>query len=176
MAYTAFSLVGDWDLAEQLAQEAYLRLWRRWPWISDPQAAPLYLQRTVVNLSRATIRRRVIERRALNARSMERPPAPAPDTADLIELRHAIAALPARKRECVVMRYLLGLSEAETASLLGVSVGTVKSQTHKGLRQLRERLDAMAAGAGSAVEQEKAVGLGKSAGPGKATGPERTTT
>jgi hypothetical protein len=41
MAYTAFSLVGDWDLAEQLAQ-AYLRSWRRWPWISDPQAALLY--------------------------------------------------------------------------------------------------------------------------------------
>ena len=194
VANTAFSLVGDWHLAEQLAQEAYLRLWRRWRWISDPQAAPIYLQRTVVNLSRATIRRKVIERRAVDARRMERPPAAAPDAADLIELRRAIGGLPARKRECVVLRYLLGLSEAETASLLGVSVGTVKSQTHKGLRQLRDRLDTIAAGtgsaagpgkaaaAGSAARSGKAAGSGKparpanAAGRGKAAGPERTAT
>jgi RNA polymerase sigma-70 factor (sigma-E family) len=140
IVYTAFALVGDWDLAEQLAQEAYLRLWRRWSWIADPQAAPTYLQRIVVNLSRETIRRRVIERRALKARSMERPP-PEPDAAEVVALRRAINTLPARKRECVVLRYLLGMSEAETAGLLGVSVGTVKSQTHKGLHQLRDRLD-----------------------------------
>jgi len=85
IVYTAFGLVGDWDLAEQLAQEAYLRLWRRWRLLADPQAAPAYLQRTVVNLSRETIRRRIIERRALKARSMERPPAAGPDTAAHLE-------------------------------------------------------------------------------------------
>ncbi|HEX9063870.1 MAG TPA: SigE family RNA polymerase sigma factor [Streptosporangiaceae bacterium] len=141
LAYTAFSLTGDWDLAEQLAQEAFLRLWRRWRWIADPQAAPAYLQRTVLNLARETIRRKVIERRVLKARGMERPPQAEPDTAEMIALRRAIAGLPARKRECVVLRFLLGLSEAETASLLGISVGTVKSQTHKGLRLLRDGLD-----------------------------------
>jgi RNA polymerase sigma-70 factor (sigma-E family) len=141
IVYTAFSLVGDWDLAEQLAQEAYLRLWRRWRWISDPQAAPMYLQRTVVNLSRETIRRKVIERRALRTRGAEQAVAAGPDLAGLVELRRAIAGLPVRKRECVVLRFLLGLSEAETAELLGISVGTVKSQTHKGLRLLREHLD-----------------------------------
>jgi len=123
IVYTAFALVGDWDLAEQLAQEAYLRLWRRWRWIADPRA-----------------------------RSMERPSAVA-DPAAVVELRRAITALPARKRECVVLRYLLGLSEAETAGLLDVSIGTVKSQTHKGLRQLRALLDEMTE-AGSAIEPE----------------------
>jgi RNA polymerase sigma-70 factor (sigma-E family) len=147
--YTAFSLVGDWDLAEQLAQEAYLRLWRRWRWISDPQAAPMYLQRTVVNLSRETIRRKVIERRALRTRGAERAAAAGPDPAALVELRRAIAALPVRKRECVVLRFLLGLSEAETAELLGISVGTVKSQTHKGLRLLREHVDGTGGGVGT---------------------------
>ncbi len=122
MVYTAFSLVGDSDPAEQLAQEAYLRFWRRWRWISHPQAAPMYLQRTVVNLARESIRRRMIERRVLKARSMERPPATEPDAAPVLELRRAIAGLPKRKRECVVLRHLLGLSESETAELLGVSV------------------------------------------------------
>jgi RNA polymerase sigma-70 factor (sigma-E family) len=149
IVYTAFSLVGDWDLAEQLAQEAYLRLWRRWRWIADPQAAPMYLQRTVVNLSRETIRRKVIERRALRINGAERAAAPpGPDPAALVELRRAIADLPARKRECVVLRFLLGLSEAETAEVLGISLGTVKSQTHKGLRLLRDHLDGPATACG----------------------------
>jgi RNA polymerase sigma-70 factor (sigma-E family) len=153
MVYTAFSLVGDWDLAEQLAQEAYLRLWRRWRWISDPQAAPMYLQRTIVNLSRETIRRKIIERRALRAKDAERPVQPGPDPAAVVELRRAIASLPVSKRECVVLRFLLGMSEAETAELLGVSVGTVKSQTHKGLRLLRERLDDDRPGTPAAAKQ-----------------------
>jgi len=193
VVYTAFGLVGDWDLAEQLAQEAYLRLWRRWRLLADPQAAPSYLQRIVVNLSRETIRRRIIERRALKVRSMERPPATGPDLAAHLELRRAIAALPARKRECIVMRYLLGLSEAETASLLEVSVGTIKSQTHKGLRQLRALLDDMAApadvsatgemsAAGSATKPVSAAGsatkpVSAATGPDSAaTGPDSAAT
>ena len=162
IVYTAFSLVGDWDLAEQLAQEAYLRLWRRWRWISDPQAAPMYLQRTVVNLSRETVRRKIIERRALRIKGAERAHAPEPAPAALVELRRAIAGLPARKRECVVLRFLLGLSEAETAELLGISVGTVKSQTHKALRLLREHLD----GPSSGVAHGGAQAEGGGAWPG----------
>jgi RNA polymerase sigma-70 factor (sigma-E family) len=141
LAYIAFSLVGDWDLAEQIAQESFLRIWRRWRWINDKQAAPFYLQRTVVNLARETIRRRVIERRAMRAQGSAQLPGPVPDPAEALALRQAIAALPARKRECVVLRYLIGMTEAETARVLGVSVGTVKSQTHKGLGLLRDRLD-----------------------------------
>jgi RNA polymerase sigma-70 factor (sigma-E family) len=152
---TAFGLTGDWDLAEQLAQDAYLRLWRRWRWIADPQAAPAYLQRTVVNLARETIRRRVLERRVLHSRSTPPPRAAAPDPAADLDLRRAVAALPARKRACVVLRYLVGMSEAETAEVLGVSVGTVKSQTHKGLRQLRDGLTDGAATTGRASATEE---------------------
>jgi len=137
LVHTAFAIVGDWGLAEQLAQESYLRLYRRWRWIRDPQAAPAYLQRTVLNLSRSSIRRRLLERRTLTD---IRDPSSEPDPVSGVALRHAIAALPARRRACIVLRYLADLSEAETADLLGISVGTVKSQTHKALRQLRELL------------------------------------
>ena len=143
LARSAFGLVGDWDVAEQLTQEAFLRLWRRWPWLRDPQAAPAYLQRTVVNLARLSLRRLAVERRALARDAGERAVASADDGGDLasdLALRRAVEALPYRKRACVVLRYLVGLSEAETADALGVSVGTVKSQTHKALRQLRDVL------------------------------------
>lgn len=61
LARTAFGLVGDGDLAEQLALEAFLRLWRRWPWLRDPQAAPAYLRRTVARRARPSIRRLVLD-------------------------------------------------------------------------------------------------------------------
>ncbi len=143
LARSAFGLVGDWDLAEQLAQEAFLRLWRRWPWLRDQQAAPAYLQRTVVNLARLSLRRLAVERRALARDAGGRRAAEVGEAGDLaadLAVRRALEALPYRKRACVVLRYLVGLSEAETADALGVSVGTVKSQTHKALRQLREVL------------------------------------
>lgn len=141
---TAFGLVGDWAVAEQLVQDAFLRLWRRWSWLRDPQAAPAYLHRTVVNLARAVIRRRVSERRALargGFNNRDDCPENAAEPHVELALRLAIETLPFRKRACVVLRYLAGMSEAETADALGVSVGTVKSQTHKALRQLRELLD-----------------------------------
>lgn len=142
LARSAFGLVGDWDLAEQLAQEAFLRLWRRWPWLRDPQAAPAYLQRTVVNLARTSVRRLAIERRALALDAGHRLTAEVQDSdvAADVALRRALATLPYRKRACVVLRYLVGLSEAEAAAALGISVGTVKSQTHKALHQLRDTL------------------------------------
>jgi hypothetical protein len=46
---TGYGVAGDWAVAEELAQEAFVRLWRRWRWIRDPDAAPAYLHRTVVN-------------------------------------------------------------------------------------------------------------------------------
>jgi RNA polymerase sigma-70 factor (sigma-E family) len=133
----AFAFVRDWDVSEQLAQEAYLRLWRAWWRLRDAEAAPAYLRQTVVNLSRNTIRRRMVERRVLGG---WRAADDVPDHAGDIVLRHAIAELPDRKRACVVLRYLVGMTEAETAAALGISPGTVKSQTHKALRQLRELL------------------------------------
>jgi RNA polymerase sigma-70 factor (sigma-E family) len=142
---TGYGVAGDWAVAEELAQEAFVRLWRRWRWIRDPDAASAYLHRTVVNLGNSAIRRRVLERRVAalhGGQGVEAGP-----EADM-EVRQAIAALSPRKRACVVLRYLAGMTEAQTAQTLGITPGTVKSQTHKALRQLRQQLSEPAAGAG----------------------------
>jgi RNA polymerase sigma-70 factor (sigma-E family) len=132
-----FALTGDWALAEDLAQEAFVRVWRSWGNIRDPRSAPAYLRTSVVNLARRSLRRKLLERRAWRWRdSGDLRPADPDDTVDLLR---ALACLPARKRACVVLRFYLDLSEADTAAALGVSVGTVKSQTAKAVGRL-ERL------------------------------------
>src|SRR5712691_13230032 len=60
----AFALTNDWALAEDLAQGAFVRVWRSWGNIRDPQSAPAYLRTSVVNLARRSLRRRLLERRA----------------------------------------------------------------------------------------------------------------
>jgi RNA polymerase sigma-70 factor (sigma-E family) len=132
----AFALTGDWGLAEDLAQEAFVRVWHGWGTIRNPQAAPGYLRTTVVNLARRSLRRRLRERQAGPAPG-DPPPA---DPGEAIDLLRALARLPAGKRACVVLRFYLDLSEADTAAALGVSVGTVKSQTAKALRRLQRLL------------------------------------
>ena len=66
--------------------------------------------------------------------------APVGDREGGLDLLDALAGLPERRRACVVLRYYLDLTETETAAALGISVGTVKSQTHKALAQLRGNL------------------------------------
>jgi RNA polymerase sigma-70 factor (sigma-E family) len=134
---TGYGVSGDWAVAEELAQEAFVRLWRRWRWLRDPEAAPAYLHRTVVNLGNSAIQRRVLERRTAAFRSGQ-PVEAGPEAS--MELQQAIGALSPRKRACVVLRYLVGMTEAQTAQALGITPGTVKSQTHKALRQLRQQL------------------------------------
>jgi RNA polymerase sigma-70 factor (sigma-E family) len=132
----AFALTGDWGLAEDLAQEAFVRVWRGWGNIRDQQSAPAYLRTTVVNLARRSLRHRLQERQAWSGIGDPRSADPSTD----IDLLRALARLPARKRACVVLRYYQDLSEADTAAVLGVSVGTVKSQTAKALVRLQALL------------------------------------
>jgi RNA polymerase sigma-70 factor (sigma-E family) len=133
----AFYLTGSWPVAEDLAQEAFVRLWRRWGGLRDHHAALSYLRATVVNLSRSALRRRLLELRH------QRPIGEGGYDSDLVtrlEVARALAALPAGKRACVVLRHLVDLSVEETAAVLGISTGSVKSQTHKGLRLLEAAL------------------------------------
>jgi len=132
----AFALTGDWSLAEELGQEAFVRAWRSWGSIRSQQSAPAYLRATVINLARTSLRSRLREIRAWREAATRRQ-AEAAVSPDVLR---ALARLPPRKRACVVLRYYLDLSEADTAAALGISVGTVKSQTARALARLRPLL------------------------------------
>jgi RNA polymerase sigma-70 factor (sigma-E family) len=131
---TAYLLVQDESLAEDLLQTALTKSWFAWSRIDDPEA---YVRRVLVTTSASWWRRRW---------TRETPTADLPEPASSVtvegpvdghDLWLAIGQLPRRQRAVVVLRYLEDRTEAETARLLGCSVGTVKSQCAKALAKLR---------------------------------------
>jgi RNA polymerase sigma-70 factor (sigma-E family) len=136
MVRVGYLLTGDRALAEELAQEAFVRTWRRWGQVRSHEAAAAYVRATVVNLARMSLRRRMLEirhRAAMATREVASDEHPA---STRIDVRRALLRLPLRKRTCLVLRFYADLSEEETARVLGVAVGTVKSQTHRALKLL----------------------------------------
>jgi len=129
MVRLAHLLTAGSPAAEELVQDAFVAVHRRWSTIEQPTA---YLRRTVVNAAASHRRRvRLEERHASTAieEAIEQP-------AD--ELRDAIAALPSRQRAAVVLRYYEDLPESEIAEAMGCRVPAVKSLLHRALQQLRE--------------------------------------
>jgi RNA polymerase sigma-70 factor (sigma-E family) len=135
----AYVLTGDGALAEEVVAEAFASMYPRWRAgkVDEPGA---YLRRAVVNQVRGRFRRHATRRRF---ESTYAPTLAARD--DGIEererVRDALMSLPPRQRAVVALRFLEDLTEADTAALLGVSVGTVKSQAAAGLERLRRALD-----------------------------------
>lgn len=137
----ATALTGDIGAGEEIVQDAFAVLLSRWWHLRDPQDAYAYLRRVVVNQTRHRWRR--AQRLSTAITTAGNWPTPASDQADVesqLDLLAALLRLPQRKRACVVLRHYADLSEAETAALLGISIGTVKSQTAKGLHQLADDL------------------------------------
>jgi RNA polymerase sigma-70 factor (sigma-E family) len=140
MLRTARLLTGDDGLAEDLVQAALERCYAAWPRLRAPDAADAYVRRTIVN-TYITWRRK----RSWDEVPRDRlPEADGIDSiADLAErsvVMDALAQLPARQRAVVVFRFYEDLSVRQTASLLGCSAGTVKSQTSHALSKLRDLL------------------------------------
>jgi RNA polymerase sigma-70 factor (sigma-E family) len=131
---TAYLLTGSAHAAEDLLQSALLSTMSRWRSMDHPEA---YVRRVMVNeLVSRWRRRRLVE--VLTAALPERA-APQPDDPELRdELWQALRRLPAGMRAVLVLRFWEDLSEAQIAEALGCSVGTVKSQTSRGLARLRE--------------------------------------
>lgn len=143
MAYSiAYRITNDATLAEDVVQDAFLALQRRWSAV-DPAAAAGYLRTSVVNGVRSLHRRRAVARRHLHAvRTEDEPPADAALllTEDQREVVAALRTLPRRQREVLVLRYWSELSEAEIADVLGVARGTVKSSASRALASLQKAL------------------------------------
>lgn len=100
-----------------------------------------YARGVVANLARSRIRSAVRERRRVALFwSHREETADNPDVAGVVDVQEALRGLPFRKRACVVLRHAFDLSEKDTAIALGVPVGTVKSQTSKGMAELQRLL------------------------------------
>lgn len=132
----ALLLVDDRETAEDVVQDAFAGLHRRWSSLAGEDKALAYLRASVVNGSRSVLRRRRTVRRnpqpPLDALTAE----PAEDRA-LLAAEHravlaAISRLPQRQREVIVLRYWAELTEPQIAAALGISVGAVKSTASRG--------------------------------------------
>ena len=139
-------LVDDRETAEEVVQDCFEALFRHWWQLRDPSAAVAYLNRSVVNRSRSTVRRRVTERGYVLPEAGVAPSAESVgmDDSRRDDLVVAVRGLPARQREVVVLRYFLDLSEEEIAAWLGVSRGSVKRHAFRANDTLQKRLEAWA--------------------------------
>jgi RNA polymerase sigma-70 factor (sigma-E family) len=139
LARLAYLMSGDQATAEDIVSEAFARSWIPWLRGTVDELGP-YVRRTVVNLCLQGQRRRYLERRALG-RVRARPEIASSEPSDvvgrLVDLRRALQNLSIEHRAVIVLRFFADLSEEQTAELLKVPVGTVKSRTSRGLRMLR---------------------------------------
>lgn len=134
MVRLATLLVDDQARAEELVQDAFVRVHRRWDRIDNPGA---YLRTAVVNACRSHHRRRAMVKRREPVLHAD---AGAVTSQHPDELGDALAALPYRRRAAIVLRYYADLPDDEIAEALGVRPPTVRTLIHRGLADLREEL------------------------------------
>lgn len=135
----AVLLTGDVSAGEDLLQAALERVYARWSAGHRPDNPDAYTRTVMVHGARRLWRRRSADREFL----VSEPPETAmgDDGGDdllRVALLHVLATLPLRQRAVIALRYLEDRSEAETASILGCSIGTVKTHAHRALRRLRD--------------------------------------
>ena len=132
----AYLLSGDWHRAEDATSVALAKLYVHWPKIrragSEDAYARTILRRVLVDDSRRPWRREEPTETLPEAAA-----APTADETDRTVLLQALLALPLKQRQCVALRHWLDLSTEETARELGISEGSVKTHTHRGLQRLR---------------------------------------
>ena len=134
---TAYLLCGDWHLADDLVQETFVQTFRHWRRVQRADNQNAYVKRILINeFNRHWQRYGGLPVRA----DTDRPEFAVPDVSDEVvnraDLLRALLTLPARQRATVVLRYLEGMSERETAAVMRCSEGTVKSQTSRALNTL----------------------------------------
>ena len=134
LSWTAYLLTGEKDAAAELLQEALVKTYLAWPRVRRGEAAA-YARRTLVNLNIDRWRRRP----AIPTDDYDRPERrnAEAEVDDRDELLRMLAGLPEQQRKVIVLRYFEDLSEVAAAECLGISVGSVKSATSRGLAALR---------------------------------------
>lgn len=146
----AWLLLRDQQAAEDVAQDAFIATYRNWGKLRDEEAAVAYLRRCAVNGARSVLRHLVVVRRETEAEAGRADAAgrlSSPSSADAAlahldgeELMAALATLPERQREVIVLRYYSDFSEAQIAEALDIAPGSVKTHAYRGLRALRDRM------------------------------------
>ncbi len=140
---TAYLLTGDRHTAEDLVQTTLAKLYLSWDKVQQRDSLDGYSRRILVN-EHNSLWRRPWKRRETTTDELPEVAAPEPGQAHDTDLWRFVQTLPRKQRAAIVLRYYEQLSEAETAEILGVSVGTVKSQTSRALAALRSRADEIA--------------------------------
>jgi RNA polymerase sigma-70 factor (sigma-E family) len=143
---TAYLVAGEHQLAQDLLQESLVKLYVAWPRLRDMGKAEAYTRRIIVTTAISWSRRRSSRERPTAVLPETPTPDPAAAVAAQDELWTYLHALPPRQRAAVALRHCQDLSEAQTAELMGCSVGTVKRQTSLGLARLRASLGPALAG------------------------------
>jgi RNA polymerase sigma-70 factor (sigma-E family) len=139
----AYVMLGDRAAAEDVVQDAFFGLYRRWDWLTDPSGALPYVRSSVLNGCRTALRRRALGHRI----TMYQPPSGSAEAAVLSreereEVMRAVRRLPDRQREALVLRFYLDLPDLEIARIMGIRPGTVRSAMHRALKALGHLLEA----------------------------------
>jgi RNA polymerase sigma-70 factor (sigma-E family) len=140
LARLAYLITGDANVADDLAADALVEIWRQWARVEAADKPLAYARGVLANLARNWIRRQRRERLGMLKLKLFAEEARGTDVPATVDVRAALRRLPLRRRECVVLRYAFDVPEREVAEILGISIGTVKSHTSRGAEQLASYL------------------------------------
>jgi RNA polymerase sigma-70 factor (sigma-E family) len=137
----AYIMLGDLPSCEDVVQEAFYGLYRRWDRLKDPSGALYYVRASVLNGCRSALRRQAVRRRGLayqpSAASAEAVVLSGEEREEVIR---ALGRLPHRQREVLVLRFYSELSDEEIARVMGIRQSTVRSAAHRALETLGRAL------------------------------------
>jgi RNA polymerase sigma-70 factor (sigma-E family) len=140
LARLAYLITGDASAADDIAADALVEIWRHWSRVEHADSPLAYARGVLANTARNWIRRQRRDRLGMLSLKMFSEEFLGSDVPAVMDVRSALRRLPLRRRECVVLRYAFDVPEREVAAILGISVGTVKSQTSRGAQQLASYL------------------------------------
>jgi RNA polymerase sigma-70 factor (sigma-E family) len=132
----AYLVTGETHVADDLASDAFVEVWRHWERVQAADSPIAYARGIVTNLARQWIKRQTRERAGLLRLGLLRRERGETDTPAILDMRAALRRLPLRRRECVILRYAFDVPEKEVAEILGISVGAVKGHASRGAAQL----------------------------------------